>query len=78
MYAIYQVNYVVLGTGETREAALEDARQWMDDEPEIVELHNAADGDIVSVLCTDELHTEVQANGGDVRCEIVEGTLRLK
>jgi len=75
MYAIYQINHVVFGVGDTPEAAVADASEWMDSDPECVDVRDAVDGDLVLIPCTVELSRRVSTDGGDIRCRITNGTL---
>ena len=83
MYAVIQIGNAIYGTGATKEAAISDASQWVED-PELLEydledLYEAVDGDLVLVPCSQALHEHVQAYGAwDVRYDIGEdGVARL-
>jgi hypothetical protein len=74
-YAVIQLGYSILGSGESAEAATDDAHEWVDGDMNLVDENQAVDGDLVLVKCTKALHDEVKENGGDVFYTLLESGL---
>lgn len=78
---VLQLGYTIYGTGETADAARQDAATWLangrEDLAHLVDLNHAHDGDLVLLPCTGRLHDDVQAYGGDRRFTIVDGIAML-
>ena len=83
-YAVYQSGYAIFGTGETREAAIADAEQWLDAETDLATISTGGGqrgeihGNLYVAPCTAALAVEVHEHGGDIVYEINDdGTLSL-
>lgn len=68
-YAVIQVGYPVFGVGKTADEATKEAEEWAES-LDLVDEHEAVDGDMVLVECSKALHDAVQQMGGDVIYEI--------
>ena len=71
-YAVYQYGYAIFGIGNSREEAIEDARQYAEDIPDSVEDYSGqnVDGELYIIEITDDLYTEIDLNGwGNVGIE---------
>jgi len=82
--AVYQVGYAVYGVGETEQAALEDAVEWIEGVSSaedvaalLVPEHEAANGGFVLVDITDAAAKAVAEHGGDITFGDMNGALCL-
>lgn len=69
-YAVYQINHTFYGVGATREAAIADAKQWMDShDAEITDFlpGRGVDGEVVIVRVSQALMALISAEGGLVQ-----------
>ncbi len=80
MYAVIQLGGPIFGTGETPDAALADASEWLDEPVDDMEqlpaYGEAADGDLVIAPVTDRLALAA-ANDGDIVYELTEDRQRF-
>ncbi|MFU2207232.1 hypothetical protein [Solidesulfovibrio sp. C21] len=74
MYAVYQSGYNVYGTGNSMQAAIADARQWIDGEANVETPRARIGGETIGIMyvrpCTARLAQAVRDHGGDVAYEI--------
>ncbi len=74
MYAVYQSGYNVFGTGYNAQAAIADARQWIEGDAEVETPRTCIGGETIGNLyvrpCTARLAQAVRERGGDVTYEI--------
>ena len=73
MYLVIQKGYVLFGTGHTKEAAVEDMKEWIDKDSELQDwtasdfessYHSANDGQMVLVELTKELAEDYSVDLG--------------
>jgi len=80
-YAVIQLGYAVFGVGDSKEAALEAAKEWVDEpdsvENDIVPSADAVNGDLIVAECSQALHDVVTKQGGDVMFEEHDGVYQL-
>lgn len=76
-YAVLRVNDCIIGTGITREAALDSAAPWLfhGAPSALVNLCDARDGDLVCIPCTVVLHTLYQYQGHGIPFTIEENAV---
>lgn len=74
MYAVIQHGTAIYGIGYTRNSAIEDSRQWVDNpdeiQDEIVDYYNANYGDMICIECSEALAWKVKDIGGAIDFEI--------
>ena len=78
--AIVQNGPAIYGIGATLDAAIADAREWLDDDGDLDDLpsHSRTDGEMFWSYCTPALARRVQEVGGDIAWrELNDGTLCL-
>lgn len=68
-YAVIQDGYAVFGTGNTKEEAINDARQWVDNPDALDDLKDRPSnvGAFYITDCTEALVAEVEKHGGNIR-----------
>lgn len=76
-FAVIQTGQAVFGVGTTKEEAITEAKEWADS-VKLVEEHEAVDGDMILVECSETLCNEVNENGGDVVYEEIDGVYCLE
>ena len=72
MFVIFQHGYSIFGAGNTKEAAIADARQYTDIDTDSLKDHiyDALDGDMIIMRCTDRLADVVINEGADIEYTI--------
>ena len=67
MYAIVQKGYAIFGIGATRDEAIDDAREWLE-EPfgDDIPNHTGVIGDMFCARCTQALADAVRNRGGAI------------
>jgi len=84
MYAVIQKGFVLFGTGETPEAAIQDANQWLGYEnyvtiDEIETYYGlACEGELVLIEASKKLHEKLVKEGGDILYEVERNKAYLK
>lgn len=82
-FAVVQQGYLVMGIGDSSDAAITDAIEWADLAcgstlaANLVNPASAAIGECYVAPCSAALAALVQTDGGDVAVSLVDGTLQL-
>jgi len=68
-FAVYQVGFAIFGTGATEEAAVDDAKQWVDEPDNLkseIESSRGFHGDMKIIRISKSLKEDVEKRGGDI------------
>lgn len=68
-FAVYQDGFAIFGTGATEEAAIEDAKQWVDEPDNLkseIESAPGFHGDMKVIRISQSLKDDVDKRGGNI------------
>ena len=68
-FAVYQDGFAIFGTGATEEAAIDDAKQWVDEPDTLksdIESARGFHGDMKIIRISQSLKEDVEKRGGDI------------
>ena len=71
-YAIIQTSNAAYGTGSSKEEALKNAREWLENSENIT-LDNLSDHGLEVIEITEALFAEIEDDSTVVRCELENG-----